>query len=202
MPNWNFNEVEISAPLEKVKEYLVEENGKIYFNMHKIFPEKFPEDDASGFKNWDYDWMNEHTSCKWHPEIDTVGSADLEGYAWISYDSAWCPNEGTLLQLSKLTWWEITNEYEEPWCSFAGTYICKNWKVILDEVRDCLWQCGYCEERFEYDILIDNNRFSYLCKSCNWNTQIKIQCFKCRVDFMRSEMDEQMYYCLECNKKH
>lgn len=48
MPNWNYNSVEIHAPIEAVKEWLVPKDEKTFeFNMHKLFPEKIPADDPT-----------------------------------------------------------------------------------------------------------------------------------------------------------
>ncbi len=75
MPNWNDNFVEIAAPLEDVKDYLVEvhkDDGstRYMFNMHKIFPDDFPLDDPLGKDNWNYEWFCEHTGSKWSPYIE------------------------------------------------------------------------------------------------------------------------------------
>jgi hypothetical protein len=48
MPNWNYNSVEIHAPLEAVKEWLIPMTEKTFaFNMHKLFPEKIPAEDPT-----------------------------------------------------------------------------------------------------------------------------------------------------------
>ncbi len=75
MPNWNDNFVEIAAPLEDVKDYLVEvhkDDGstRYMFNMYKIFPDDFPLDDPLGKDNWNYEWFFEHTGSKWSPYIE------------------------------------------------------------------------------------------------------------------------------------
>ncbi len=48
MPNWNYNSVEIHAPIEAIKEWLVETKENTFeFNMHKLFPQKIPADDPT-----------------------------------------------------------------------------------------------------------------------------------------------------------
>ncbi|MBL4746218.1 MAG: hypothetical protein JKY08_07595 [Flavobacteriaceae bacterium] len=64
--------------------------------------------------------MCEHTGSKWSPVID-----DGDDFTQLQYESAWSPNNETLLKLSEITGWKITNEYEEPGVGFEGTYICE-----------------------------------------------------------------------------
>ena len=45
--------------------------------------------------------------------------------SYISYDTAWAPNNRLLQKLSKVTGWKIENIYEEPGMGFEGTFICK-----------------------------------------------------------------------------
>ena len=46
MPNWNTNSVEIHAPLDNVKAWLVPADNDTYrFNMHLLFPERFDASD-------------------------------------------------------------------------------------------------------------------------------------------------------------
>jgi hypothetical protein len=167
--------------------------------MHMIFPERFSVDDELGMKNWDYYWMCEHTWSKWHPEVE-IQKGDLPYHTWLTYDSAWCPNNGTLQRLSKLTWWEITNEYEETWSLLAGTFICRAWDIVLDEERTCLGTCGCCEERFEYEALANNDEYSALCQKCISELQLKVYC-GCGEQAFESEMTPNVYYCPECRER-
>lgn len=61
MPNWNYNSVKIHAPEHEVREWLTEDRGDLYFNMHRLFPERYDADDEAGHKTWNYDWVDEHT---------------------------------------------------------------------------------------------------------------------------------------------
>lgn len=56
MPNWNYNSVEIHAPKDAVLERLIYQPAKpddltmsehYRFNMHALFPEKFPVTDPT-----------------------------------------------------------------------------------------------------------------------------------------------------------
>ena len=172
MPNWNYNEVTIDAPENEVREYLVFTEEKnifdmqnISFNMHKIFPEKFPTWDPTGAQNWDYLWACDHTGTKWFPCIDAVMAEDDEG-SYICYDSAWVPNNLTLLKLSEITGWEIKNEYGESNMCFEGTFICKAWKVLLDEEREYRQCCEICEGRYLTDELPEDAEEHCFCPSC------------------------------------
>jgi len=46
MPNWNYNAVTISAPLEQVKKYFVKDKEGYHFNMYLLFPERFEATDV------------------------------------------------------------------------------------------------------------------------------------------------------------
>ena len=48
MPNWNYNQVDITASEAMVREWLIEDDGQFYFNMHKLFPERFEATDPAG----------------------------------------------------------------------------------------------------------------------------------------------------------
>lgn len=70
MPNWNSNTVTIHAPYSQVEPYLVKDaESQLRFNMHIIFPDKFPNDDSIGDKNWDFDWVVKNTGSKTFPEV-------------------------------------------------------------------------------------------------------------------------------------
>ena len=48
MPNWNYNQVAIIASEAMVREWLIEDDGQYYFNMQKLFPERFGPKDPAG----------------------------------------------------------------------------------------------------------------------------------------------------------
>ena len=59
MPNWNYNDVTIHAPEHDVREFIYNNHGDLCFNMPKLFPERFPDDDPTGAANW-----NEERACE------------------------------------------------------------------------------------------------------------------------------------------
>ena len=114
MPNWNQNCVEIHAPLDAVKAYLVPVEDNTYkFNMHLLFPEVVPSTDPTGDATWDYDWAVINTGSKRYPEIE-ITSREGAVPTLLDYDTARSPNDGTLKRLHELTGWAIINIYEEP----------------------------------------------------------------------------------------
>ncbi len=118
MPNWNYNSVEINAPIEAVKEWLLPKDEHTFeFNMHKLFPETFPADDPTGSKNWNYDWFVDNTGSKWAPEVQCCEGSTPD-VTYLNYDTARAPNNLTLRRLHQLTGWIIVNEYEEPGVGF------------------------------------------------------------------------------------
>lgn len=200
MPNWNFNEVEIDVSTEHVRKYLVEKDGNTYFNMHTLFPKHFPEWDEVGTDSWNWVWMEQNTHSRSLPEVDILPASN-ENKTMLSYETAWTPNNWTLLQLSKCAWVKITNTYEEPNEFLCWVFVCEDWLVLLDEEREFLWQCGCCEERFDYDDLVDNDRYSFLCKHCISFLKLKIHCPCCGEEVTQSEMDAKVAYCPECRER-
>ena len=57
MPNWVNNRVYIHSDSKtSISDYLVTKKDKtMMFNIHRIYPDFFPEDDPTGEKNWEYD---------------------------------------------------------------------------------------------------------------------------------------------------
>lgn len=162
MPNWNYNSVEIHAPLEAVKQWLVPTNENTFaFNMHKLFPEMIPADDPTGNDTWNYDWFVDNTGSKWAPEV-TICQGN--GVTYLSYDSAWSPNNGTLRRLHELTGWAIVNEYEEPGMSFEGTLTCDE-HGVTDEEREYRSTCEICEEKKDGDEF-DERLDGLICNDC------------------------------------
>lgn len=165
MPNWNFNDVTIDAPEGDVHTFLVRDKNEYRFNMHKIFPETFGSEDATGDDGWDYDWACDNTGSKWFPGIH--GCFHLpDGSTNLTYDTAWVPNNLTLLKLSKITGWKICNKYEEPGMCFEGTFICEAGEVLLDEVRENCRSCETCSEIYHICELPEDAEEYFLCPRC------------------------------------
>lgn len=118
MPNWVYNEVDIHASRDEVQKFLAVDPEAAdsscpatHFNLHKLFPRRFEADDLCGFKNWDYDWMVEHTGAKWNPVINTI--SEMDGVTLLGFNSAWCAMNDLLERIHKLTGWTIHSEFEE-----------------------------------------------------------------------------------------
>jgi len=102
MPNWNNNKVTIHATEAMVREYLTEDGGKLYFNMHRLFPERFEATDPAGQAGWDYDWACANTLSKRFPEIYDL-TVESKSRVVLCYDTAWSPNNGTLQRFHEQT---------------------------------------------------------------------------------------------------
>ena len=159
MPNWVYNEVEIAAPLSEVQAYLFEtadpdcQGQNVYFfNLHRLFPERFEADDQRGLEAWDYDWMRENVGTKWNPKIDYV--ADDEGGTRLSFDSAWCPPRELLEHLHELTGWRIVNQHDGENPEYDAVFICDGWKC-WQELRPGTTVCCNCEARVPSDDIDD-----------------------------------------------
>ncbi len=143
------------------------EPGIYEFNMHKLFPEKFPEGDELGRGNWDYDWMIENTGSKRLPAVEMHDEEDAEANTTrIYYDSARVPNNGTLERLHQITGWTITNEYEDECREFEGTFECAWGDIINDERPGRPW-CNICEKRMTWNIAIYDDDDGYICPACS-----------------------------------
>ncbi len=163
MPNWNFNSVSVDAPVAEVKTYLVKRKKQYFFNMHLLYPDKFPSGDPTGEKGWDYDWYVENTGSKWPPEVDTPCSNGDLG-TQLYYDTARAPNNLTLKRLHELTGWTIVNEYEEGGIGFEGTFDCAR-GTCRDEEREFQPSCEICEEK-KPRVCYDEDVDDMICKKC------------------------------------
>lgn len=163
MPNWNTNIVTIHAPETKVRDYLTTCENHLFFNMHKLFPETFPATDPAGRDNWNYDWANAKTGSKWFPEVWITSEAS-DPETSLSYDTAWCPNNGTLEKLHELTGRIIENDYEEPGAGFEGTFHCEDGSCSDDE-REYMSPCEICEEKKPEDAY-DEEAVDRICNDC------------------------------------
>ena len=130
MPNWVYNEVEIAAPLSEVQAYLFETDDPEYqgqrthfFNLHRLFPERYQADDEQGLKAWDYDWMYDNIGTKWNPKIEFIDGD--EHATKLDFESAWSPPLDLLEYWHKLTGWTIHSEFEEEQPEFEGTFHCE-----------------------------------------------------------------------------
>ncbi len=169
MPNLNANRVTIYAPEKDVKKFLLSaqrDDWTLYwlFNMHRLFPERFGEDDLAGFKNQDTCWMILHTWSKWYPTIDITPTPDG---VLLTYNTAWTPNNFALLKLSELTGWRIQNNYEVEGSWDQGICIMEKGAVIVDELHEYK-RCHFCDwlyprAKIKKDCIEDWTR---ICKPC------------------------------------
>jgi hypothetical protein len=166
MPNRNTNFVTISAPEDQVRAYLTTDEHQLLFNMHKLFPETFPDTDPAGRTNWNYDWAIANTGTKWFPEVWITSDAS-EPETTLGYDTARWPNNLTLQKLHELTGWDIVNEYEESGMCFEGTFSCSDGSCSDDE-RDYLSPCEICEEK-KTDEEYDDEADDHICNDCRKN---------------------------------
>jgi len=83
---------------------------------------------------------------------------------YLSYDSAWSPNNGTLQRLHDKTGRQIRNEYREEGMQFAGCFICDN-GACRDEEREYRTVCEICEEE-KPDDAYDEELGDGVCNDC------------------------------------
>lgn len=200
MPNYCFNEVTIETWLSDAMNFFHNEDDKFYFNMTYLYPWVFQIWNSKGTKGWDWDWMEKNTWTRSLPEIEILPASN-ENKTVISYETAWTPNNWALLKLSRRARVKVTNIYEERNEWFCWTYVCENGMVFVDNERECLGLCGCCEEDFEYEDLVNNDRYWVICEHCIWKLNLKIHCPCCSEEVVPSEMDEKVVYCPECRER-
>ena len=71
----------------------------------------------------------------------------------LTYNTAWAPNNLTLLKLSKVSGRWIQNEYEEPGFQFEGVFICEKGAIILDLTGPYRPECGTCLNKYKEEEL-------------------------------------------------
>lgn len=202
MPNWNYNSVEIHAPLESVKEWLIPTlNDSFVFNMHKLFPEKIPADDPTGDRTWEHDWYVSNTGSKWSPEVH-VCISDVAGVTMLGYDSAWSPNNGTLQRLHERTGWRIRNEYIEEGAQLCGCLTCEGGDC-QDEEQEYMTSCEVCEER-KPEEEFDEEADDLICNGCRRKAVASLAahsptCEVCRQRKLKSEFPlTDPRVCIDC----
>jgi hypothetical protein len=90
------NRIRIRAPRASVDSYLVTDDGSTYFDMHRLFPEIVPADNAAGHRPWRYPEWNIATRSKSLPALLVI-AAGMETI--IRYETEWAPNIGTTERL-------------------------------------------------------------------------------------------------------
>lgn len=157
MPNWVSNELSIAASYDEFRAFMARDTSGPdasllveYFNLHRLFPERFGPEDLCGFEAWDYDWMVDHTGTKWNPKIDHVSSC-IE-YIVVTFDSAWSPPKLLLERLHQITGWKLQNVFEEEAGDFEGTFACEN-GVCVTTMRPSSPRCSLCCRRFPIEEL-------------------------------------------------
>ena len=87
------NSVRIEAPLSDVMEYFVPEvDGAItlYFNLARLWPERFEHEDGPHFRNADTAWMEEHLGSAYNPGIGEFGG-DGQLATLLHFETPWFP---------------------------------------------------------------------------------------------------------------
>ncbi len=188
MPIWNYNELTIEATTEElVNDWWIikltsEEKQDMYiFNLHKLFPEKYPEEyeewefelpeirwqmwwkcDNTFDKYWDYHWCTRNTSTKWSFEM--IANSLPEEFFNTWFDTAWWPPTLLLQKFHELSLIGLTNEYEEWWMWFEWTFICENWDCN-DDQREYISTCEMCDEKKE-DVKYYDSEWVDACDKC------------------------------------
>lgn len=134
MPNWCYNNVDITAKTPEQMELLVRvskrdsETG--VFDILRPMPEALKgtvkgtgeeaqEVFVDGVNNW-YDWAVNNWGTKW--DVDPI-SEEFDGETMsLSFDSAWAPPTA-LYEFLVEQGFDVSANYYEPGCDFAGEWV-------------------------------------------------------------------------------
>lgn len=169
MPNWCYNNLDITAKTPEQKEMLEKvskaEAADGFIGMFMPLPEILedttsptPQDidevqqnamiAQTGYDNW-YDWQVNNWGTKWDPEIV---SCDFDGETLsVSFDSAWSPPIAFYEWLVEQGY-EVSANYYEPGMDYAGEWVDGD-DFYLDNVSDLARKDESELSTREYDIL-------------------------------------------------
>ena len=156
MPNWCENVLRMNLTNKDLQDFIdnyVNDKKQIDFNL--IIPQ--PSEDLESF-DW-YTWRCNHWGTKWNA-VDESGWLDdeifeciLDGRGYdlgICFDTAWSPPLPIIMKLIELyPDSEISLDYYEPGCEFAGTYDECGDHPTEDIKRFAIEKGFCCEEDFE-----------------------------------------------------
>ena len=169
MPNWCYNNLDISAKTPEQTEMLERvskaEDGAGFISQFLPLPDVLKDTTApsrddmpseqrealiaeTGYDNW-YTWQVENWGTKWDPE---VMSADFDGITLsLSFDSAWSPPIAFYEWLHE-NGYEVSATYYEPGMDYAGEW-CMGDDFCIDGVSELARQDETSLSTREYDIL-------------------------------------------------
>jgi hypothetical protein len=132
--------------------------------MHLLFPEVFAAGDEKGDKARNYHWFLDNTGSQRTPDIFLCAPSS-ESVTVIDYDTAWCPNNGTLQRLHEKTGWAIRNEYMEEGMGFCGLFTCEAGECENEERDLDTTLCEVCELR-KPEEEFDEEQDGFICNAC------------------------------------
>jgi hypothetical protein len=169
MPNWCYNNLDITATTDEQKELLERvskaEASDGFIGMFLPLPEALREtvkgtgeEDQTvfvdGFNNW-YDWQVANWGTKW--DVDPL-DVDFDGTTLsTSFDSAWSPPVAFYEWLQEQGF-EVSANYYEPGMDYAGEWVDGD-DFFLVNVSDIARQEESTIGKREYDILEQWNIF-------------------------------------------
>ncbi len=133
----------------------------LFFNLARLWPERFSEDDRKGFLTYDAQWMEQHTGNHYIPRIYEFGGTG-SGSTLLHYETPWTPNILLLRRLAELSGWKINLYYADEHVEGAAdiygtTCVEKEWerpthcssceRVCPEEELDDWW--GACPECYQ-----------------------------------------------------
>jgi len=98
--------------------------------------------------------MVKNTGTKWNPFIDDI--EDRVDSTFLTYRSAWAPNNRMLEKLHELTGWTMHNRFEEEQLESEGEWYAEKGQVTA-EYHSFYPRCSRCNKACRPDELNDDN---------------------------------------------
>lgn len=161
MPNWCENDLTVTGPTPRVREFQEfarsKEGGEhmpIDFERFVSYPKEWDELDRArdawfndpnrqgemppdGYNAGGYDWCIQHWGTKWNAHRGELGGEyEYEGTLTVTlhFSTAWSPPRPIILKASELfPELEFDLRYFERGAAFNGMCVCKGGTVTLDE---------------------------------------------------------------------
>ena len=188
MPNYCYNSLEIEATAQQLLDdkWIVqvtnyESDASLYrFNLHKLFPEKYPEEytewkfqsdkhkwcwdwevDNTFDMHWDYTWCIKNIGTKWL--FDMYNHSKPDEFFNTSFETAWSPPTWLIQKFAEMSKLNLELEYEEPSNDFEWTMIWANGD-FHDDQRQYQATCE-CDYKWE-DVKYYDDPWMDMCPKC------------------------------------
>lgn len=155
-----YKEIQIPNPY---REGEMMESSTFHASWYVTYPKKHELlGDSEGWYNWNI--INLWT--KWIPDMYLDESDEA---THITFDSAWSPANELFIKIAEFSWYELTNEYEEPGMAFRWTLSCYMDEWVMEHIdKEEEWKdtCSYCDEEVDSVEYREDLDDELMCDAC------------------------------------